>query len=204
MATEDTPTIQAQVREKAGTGVARQLRREGNIPAVCYGSGMENPMNLAVSSEAVIELFAHPKGRNVLFDLEVEGGQRVTNVMVKSYDVSPVKRDLLHADFYAVDMDEQVLAKVPLRSVGRPAGVKLGGMLNMIRPDIDIKARPSDIPAYIEVDVSELEPGHTIQAQDVVLPEGVAPGFRANYGLFRVVMPRKRAAVLAAGEEAPK
>ena len=202
MSTQETPLLRAKVRDNSGTGVARQLRRDGDIPAVCYGYDLEAPLNLSVSIDEVTALFDHEMGRNVVFNLEVEGGKKLENVMVKSYQVSPVKRHLLHADFYSVDTEKLVHAKVPLRSKGKPAAMRLGGILNMIRPDIDIKARPADIPAAIEVDVSALKVGQTIQAGDIELPQGVEPGYKANYGLFRVIMPRKKAMLAAEAGEA--
>jgi len=198
MSTQAKPTLEVISRDSSGKGVARKLRAAGSVPAVIYGQDSD-PKLLSVSVESVEDLFDNPLRQNVVFDLKFEDGTTVENVMVKSYQVSPVRRDLLHVDFYIIDLDQVIRTKVPIRSVGRAAGVREGGILNVIRPDIDIKARPLDIPSAIEVDVSKLAVGMTIQAEDVEFPEGVEPGYKANYGLFRVVMPRKRAA--AAGEE---
>jgi len=200
MSTQGKPVLEVVSRDKSGKGVARKLRAKGLVPAVFYGVGTET-RSFSVSPRAIIDLFATPKAKNIVFDIRVDGEELIENVMVKTYQVTPVRRDLLHVDFYRVDMDRPLRTKVPLRSVGTPAGVRLGGILNMIRPDIDIVSRPADIPVDIEVDVSEMNAGDTILAADVNLPEGVDPGFRANYGLFRIVMPRKKAALLAQGED---
>ena len=200
MSTQGKPVLEVVSRDKSGKGVARKLRAKGLVPAVFYGVGTET-RSFSVSPRAIIDLFATPKAKNIVFDIRVDGEEIIENVMVKTYQVTPVRRELLHVDFYRVDMDRPLRTKVPLRSVGTPAGVRLGGILNMIRPDIDIVARPADIPVDIAVDVADMNPGDTILAADVNLPEGVDPGFRANYGLFRIVMPRKKAALLAQSDE---
>lgn len=200
MSDKTTQTLEVNSRQDSGKGVARKLRANDLVPAVCYGQDSE-PRKLSVAPDDIIGLFEGPQRQNVVFSLKVDGEQTIENVMVKTYQLSPVRRDLLHVDFQIVDLDQPIRTKVPLESVGRPKGVRLGGILNVIRPDIDIRARPLDIPPTIKVEVGDLEPGNTILASDVVLPEGVEPGFKSNYGLFRVVMPRKRAALNAEGEE---
>lgn len=185
--------LQASQRDATGKGVARKLRAAGSIPAVCYGQEVEEPIALAIKPESIISLFDNPKGRNVVFDLVLDGGKKtIKNVMVKDYDLDPIRRDLLHVDFQVVDMERPVHARVPVEPIGRAAGTRIGGILSILRTDIDVKARPANIPAKIEVDVTELNAGQTILAADVSLPEGVEPAYRANYGMMRIIMPRKK------------
>ena len=189
MATERTE-LTASRREGTGKGVARKLRAQGLIPAVCYGSKSE-PMHLSLPPDAIVTLFNNPKGKNVVFNLSVDG-QPVENVMVKDYVVDPVRRNLLHVDFQVVDLDRKIRVRVPINPVGRAAGTRIGGVLSIIRPDIDIQARPLDIPPQVDIDVTELTAGQTILASNVSMPERVEPAFRSDYGLIRVVMPRKK------------
>lgn len=191
--TQEKPSLGALPREATGKGVSRRLRAAGQVPAVCYGVG-QGPVTLAVDPNDIIEIFGTARGKNILFDLQVEGAEKIHNVMVKDYQVDPVRRDLLHVDFLVVDIEEPVRVAVPIKPVGVSRGVRQGGILNIVRPDIDVIARPYEIPDVIEVDVTTLEPGQTIQAEDVVLPENVGPAWKANYGLMRVIMPRKKAA----------
>lgn len=189
--------LNAQSRNDTGKGVARRLRQAGRVPAVCYGGELE-PRAMSLDPVDVIELFDNPKGKNIVFDLNVDdGSETLANLMVKSYQIDPVRRDLLHVDIFAIDMDRPIVALVPVKAVGRAAGVRQGGILSVLRPDVHIKAKPGDIPAVIEVDVTDLLPGQTIQAEDITLPEGVDPGYKANYGLLTIVMPRKKKALLA-------
>ena len=197
MSTQEKVVLDVTSRDTSGKGVARKLRAEGLVPAVCYGLNTE-AQKLQVPVESIVKLFDNPKRYNVLFDLQIDGETVIKDVMVKTYQLSPVRRDLLHVDFFVVDLKQPINARVPIKSVGRAKGVRIGGILNVIRPEIDIKARPLDIPVSIEVDVSHLDAGQTILANDIELPEGVEPGYKSNYGLFRIVMPRKRAATAAA------
>ena len=201
MSAQEKVTLEVSSRESSGKGVARKLRAQGVVPAICYGLNTE-ARALQVPADAIAKLFENPKRYNVLFDLSVDGGDVIQDVMVKNYQLSPVRRDLLHVDFFVVDLKQPIQTRVPIKSVGRARGVRLGGILNVIRPEIDIKARPLDIPASIDVDVSHLEPGQTILADEVKLPEGVEAGYKSNYGLFRLVMPRKKAVVEADEAEA--
>ena len=191
--TQEKPSLGALPREATGKGVSRRLRAAGQVPAVCYGVG-QGPVTLAVDPNDIIEIFGTARGKNILFDLQVEGAEKIHNVMVKDYQVDPVRRDLLHVDFLVVDVEEPVRVAVPIKPVGVSRGVRQGGILNIVRPDIDVIARPYEIPDVIEIDVTTLEPGQTIQAEDVTLPENVGPAWKANYGLMRVIMPRKKAA----------
>ncbi len=200
MSTQEKVVLDVSSRDSSGKGVARKLRVEGLVPAVCYGLNTE-ARKLQVPVESIVSLFDNPKRYNVLFDLRIDEDTVIEDVMVKSYQLSPVRRDLLHVDFYVVDLKQPIHARVPIQSTGRAQGVRMGGILNVIRPEIDIKARPLDIPVSVSVDVTSLRAGETILANDVELPEGVEPGYKSNYGLFRVVMPRKRAAANAEAEK---
>lgn len=199
MSTHELVELSAQPRMTSGKGVARKLRAEGAIPAVVYGRNSQ-PLSLSMKPGDIIDLFDNPKGKNVVFNVQVEGGEKIENLMVKSYQIDPVSRALLHVDLFMVELDRPIRALVPVKAVGRAQGVRMGGILSVLRPDMHVMARPLDIPASIEADVTPLTPGQTIQAEDIVLPEDVAPGFRANYGLLTVVMPRKQRALLKESE----
>lgn len=188
--TQNTHVLSVTKREATGKGVARRLRVAGQIPAVVYGRG-EAATSLQLAPESVTKLFENPKGKNVLFDLDL-GVEQIKNVMVKDYLIHPVKRSLLHVDFFQVDLEKPVKVEVPIEAVGRAKGVAEGGVLTTIRPTVEIFAKPAQIPAKVEIDVTELVAGQTVTAKDLVLPEGVMPGWRAPYGLMRVVMPRRK------------
>ena len=138
-------TIKAESRQDSGKGIARRLRMAGRVPAVCYGGGME-PKKLSLNPEDIVELFDNPKGKNVVFNIELGDGTVMSDLMVKSYQIDPVRRDLLHVDMFAVDLARPIVALVPVKPTGRAAGVKAGGILSVLRPDVHIKAKPDHIP----------------------------------------------------------
>jgi large subunit ribosomal protein L25 len=189
METQDRYVLSATKREATGKGVARKLRAAGQIPAVVYGGG--EAISLRLSPDSVTKLFENPKGKNVLFDLDL-GVERVKNVMVKDYLIDPVKRSLLHVDFWVVPSEREVRVEVPIEAVGRSKGVAAGGILTVIRPTVEVFAKAADIPVKVEIDVTELEAGQTVTAKDITLPAGVRAGWRVPYGLLRVVMPRRK------------
>lgn len=131
----------------------RQLRREGLVPVVVYGVAMQ-PVNLQVSSRE-LDRVLHSGGHSQLVTVNVDGGG-VHNILVKEIQRDPVSRHFVHADFYAVNMAEEQEVRVPVRSVGRPEALATGLMFYQHVEEVHIRALPSDIPAEIEVDVTQL------------------------------------------------
>lgn len=131
----------------------RQLRREGLVPVVVYGVAMQ-PVNLQVSSRE-LDRVLHSGGHSQLVTVNVDSGG-VHNILVKEIQRDPVSRHFVHADFYAVNMAEEQEVRVPVRSVGRPEALATGLMFYQHVEEVHIRALPSDIPAEIEVDVTQL------------------------------------------------
>lgn len=190
MEIERSPTLQVSRRTATGKGVARKLRASGQIPAVCYGEVDEN-MPLTISPEEFSKIRATPHGLNTVFHLQFDGGRKVENVMLTHYQVDPVTRELLHADLIAVDMNKPIVVTVPIEATGRAAGVRMGGKLRIIQPDVKVLCRPGDIPELITVDVTDLGPEGSILASQLPYPEGVEPGFKGDHALMNIVMPRR-------------
>lgn len=160
------------VREEAGKGPSRRFRREGLIPAVFYGPGMET-VSLAVD-KANFRKALQGKGENVLINLTLleknELGPQVA--MVRAMQVDPVRREILHVDFQKIDLKEKVEVAVPIELVGKPEGMKSGGILQQIERELEIRCMPLEIPDRIEVDVSNLDIGDTIHVRDIAVAEG--------------------------------
>ena len=193
----ETTTLQAEVRETRGKGPARRLRMEGKLPAVVYGPGVE-PTPLTVDPIALRRALEGPKGRNMIFVLPFGGKE--TLAMVKDLMVEPVGRALLHADFYAVEIDKPVTAYVTLTTHGRALGVVQGGVLKAARRTVPVRCTPDKIPAIIDVDVSAMNIGDTVRAQDLQLPEGVVCTLRPTQAIV-LVTENKRIVELEEDEE---
>lgn len=193
----------AQVRRQNGKGAARQVRREGRVPAVLYGHGV-TPLSLSVSPQALRAALASG-GANTLITLKIEGdgGAAATKVvMVKDHQTDPVRRSWLHADLYEVRMDEMITIEVPVRLTGKAEGVKTGGILETAHRSVTVECLPGQIPDVFEVDVTPLTVGQSIHAGDLPLPEGVELKTPAGDTIVTVVAPQAEAVQTPEEQEA--
>lgn len=183
------PTFTVQRRDDSGKGVARKLRQNDKIPAVCYG---HNATSVGVTADPS-ELYKLLTGRrrtNIVFRLEIEGDNTYEDVMVRDYQIDPIRQELVHADFLVVDPQAPVTVTVPVTTSGRPRGVREGGRLQMVRAEVPITSRPADIPVEVGHDVTGLGLGETLLASDLRLPDGVEGAFKVDYAIARVAVPR--------------
>lgn len=164
-----TLQLEAQPRELTGRKV-RQLRVKGLVPVVVYGN-IDTPEILQVP-ERNLERTLQGGGTSQLVELQVEGGKK-HNVLIRDIQRHPVRRHLLHADFYAVNMTEKQQVSVSIVSVNQPEAL-VGGMLMLQAMDsIDIEALPNSIPAVIEIDITALDLDNAITVADLPALDGV-------------------------------
>src|SRR5512142_1964856 len=149
--------LEAAVRTGTGKGEARRMRRTGGMPAVLYGRKMPT-FHLTLKPEQLKKILTSGARENTRIGLRVSGpgsekvGRQV--VMLKDLQVHPISRSYLHADFYAVAMDEKIEVDVPIHLTGKPEGAKVGGILGQTLRELRVRCLPSDIPEFVEVDVS--------------------------------------------------
>jgi large subunit ribosomal protein L25 len=164
----ERPILRAEIREGTGKGTAKKLRVKGLIPAIFYGP-RSKAIPLVIDAKEFAKTLQTEAGENVLIDLDIlkdnQSARKV--VMVKDLQVDPLKRITLHADFYEVAMDEMVTVEVPIHLVGKPEGIKMGGILEQVRRMIEIQCLPADIPKSIDVEVSSLKIGDSVHVQDI-------------------------------------
>lgn len=196
---ENTESLNATVRTSKGKGAARQMRMKGLIPAVCYGGNVSEPIHLSVDPKDLVERLTGKFGRNAIFKLNIEGHDASPVVRVGDYQRDPVRRTLIHADFCALDPERKLRVAVPLNLVGRPVGVGKGGKLRQVRRTVYLIARPADIPASLDVDVSGLDLNEQTRVASVTPPEGTAIDYHQNFAVAQVYVPR--GATVAAEEE---
>lgn len=197
----DRSTLEAKSREGAGKGASRKLRAQGLVPAVIYGRHLDKPSHVAVDPTAIKKAINTPHKFNTLITIKTEGGAD-KQVLLKDYQMDPLTRELLHADFIAVREGDQVKVKVPIVLVGRAAGVLEGGILSQARREIEVHALPNAIPEKIEVDVTTLGIAEALHIKDVKLPEGVAVKSTVNYTLAVISVPEREEAGPAAAATA--
>lgn len=184
-------TINAIERAESGKGPAKRLRREGMIPAVFYGAGLEARTLTVNAKEVTKELFG-PSGSRSLFQLniDVDGKAEEKLVMLKDYQIDPIKRSVMHVDFFEVDYNKPLQIEVPLVLNGKPDGVEKGGLLQQIRRELLISALPKDLPDKIEVDVTSMDMGESLHVGEVAVPEGVELVFDVNFTVATVIAPK--------------
>ncbi len=162
------------MREQAGKGAARSMRRAGKIPAVLYGQG--ECLLLTVNPDELIKILKSHAGSSALIALTVAGAKSKPNrtALLRDYQVDPVSGAVLHADLFEVSMDKPIRVKVPIQVVGSiPVGVKEGGVLHHNMRDLHVECLPSMLPDHIEVDASPLAIGAGIHVKEIAAREGV-------------------------------
>ncbi|MCL4865596.1 MAG: 50S ribosomal protein L25 [Gemmatimonadales bacterium] len=163
-------TLSADPRTGTGKGVARSLRRTGRIPAVIYGHGRE-PEALSLDSTALTRLLTGISAESTVLNVEVAGRPAV-RALIREIQRSPIKpSDILHVDLFEVQADEEIEVDVPVRLIGIPEGVRVGGgTLDHVMHALTISVLPGDLPASIDLDVSGLTIGHGIHVRDITVP----------------------------------
>jgi len=179
--------LSAKPREGRGRQVVRKLRSEGLLPGVIYGPGIE-PVALSVPRSELLKVL-HAHGAHPLVTVKVDGGEEFM-ALVKDLQIDPVKQVALHVDFHRVQADKPVQTEVEIHLLGDPAGVKVGGILEVVTRLVAIEALPRDLPESIELDVSSMEMGDVKRVSDLTPPAGVTILTDAEETLASVVAPK--------------
>lgn len=185
--------LSATPRPDCGKSPSSRLRRTGNIPAVCYGKGL-TAFSVAIAPKELLQVLKSPHGKNSVIELNVKDAQNYT-VMVRDYGYHPISRELLHADFLQVKLDQPVDVEIPVHCTGKSKGSVAGGILQQIFRNLPIRCLPEKIPVLVEIDISELDLGDTIKAGAIKLPEGVKVRLPEEQTVIVIAIPEK-------GEEA--
>jgi len=197
-------TVNAQIRNAKGKGASRSLRREGKIPAILYGSDIES-IPLSVSAYDIENLLKKISYSQALINLvESNSHSFEKKVMIREIQADPVNQKYLHLDFYEVKMDRKITATVPIITKGTAKGVTTGGILQIIRRELDVVCFPAEIPQRIEVDITDLDIGDSIHVKDIRLEGDVEIPFDSNFTVITVVSPKVEEAPKAEEEEAEK
>ena len=163
---EETKLI-AKKRELQGSSHARRMRTAGTLPGVVYGEGREaTPVQL--ETHVFEQLLHHHASETMLLDIELEG-EGTVSVLVKDVQHHPVTSELIHVDLLKVAMDKPIQVEIALEMVGEAAGVKAGGLLELIMHSIAVECLPGDLVEGFELDVSALEIGSSLFVSDVKL-----------------------------------
>ena len=169
----DVIELKAGLRVETGKGPAKRLRMAGNLPAVLYGPEIDENLRLTLNSNELEKILHHTAGGTLLVSLLVDNAKKPKTVMFKEVVRDPVKDNLLHVDLMEVRMDQVVTVEVPLHIVGKSKGEAEGGVVQHDHRVIRGECLPDNIPASIDVDVTELDIGQSLHVGDLGLPEGL-------------------------------
>lgn len=169
-----TYELKAEARAQVGKGSARELRRNGLIPAVIYGD-KKDPVSIALSRKDVT-LKVHAGGfMTTIATIDVDGTKY--SVLPKDYQLDPVRDFLMHVDFLRISKNTQVTVEIPVHfeNEEKSPGIKRGGVLNVVRHTVECNCPANAIPEALIVDLTGLEVGDGVHISAVTLPEGVEP-----------------------------
>ncbi|HEY5777310.1 MAG TPA: 50S ribosomal protein L25/general stress protein Ctc [Terrimicrobiaceae bacterium] len=167
--------LSARPRSETGRNAVGKVRARGAIPAVIYGA-KDAATKLEVEKRDIENLLARAVSENILVQLEIKDGEKTTSrlSLIQEVQHHPVRGEIIHVDFHAVSLNEEIDAEVVLEPVGEPVGVKtFGGLLQQSMRMLPIRCLPQDLPEIIVVDVSALNIGESLHVRDIKLPQGV-------------------------------
>lgn len=159
-------------REKLGKEESNRLRKSGLIPSVVYGLGGES-VPVSVEPKVITRIIRSERGLNTVLNLKLAGTDQTRHVLIKDVTRHPVTDRLTHVDFIRIDMARTVSVTIPIHIEGTPEGVKFGGVLTIVRHEIEVEALPNKIPGSISVDVSHLGLDQALRIGDLPQIEGV-------------------------------
>jgi len=200
--------LEATTRDTFGKNEARRTRAAKRVPAVLYGAtsdgGAHDATAISVDPRALLKILRSEAGANTLISLKLAGGGDA-RVLIKEFQVDPITSEVLHADFYRVNMDRKIKVTVPVSLKGESRGVKQeGGVLDFVHREVEIEVLPANIPDAIEVDVTNLGVGDAVHVRDLAADAAWTPVSDADMMIVHVVtikVVEETPAAAAAGAE---
>lgn len=173
----ESTVIHSTIRDKKGKSAVKKQRKEGFIPAIVYGHNFTS-LKLSVNASEISKMFklGHEDSEDYrLYKLVIDnqGDVKDTTVILKEIQRHPLTESIFHIDFLAVKMDEEIVAPVHIRLVGKSLGEKAGGILRHILREIDVKSLPANIPPHFDVDVTQLEIGDSLHIRDLQVADNI-------------------------------
>lgn len=195
--------LKASIRTGRKKGPSRRLRVEGRIPAVLYGPGADT-ISLSIDTAELDKAIKSKTGSQAFFDVKIEGGVIANKtVMIKDVQIHPVTRQMIHADFYEIAMDRKIRAMAPVTVSGKSIGVENGGMIQIIRRELEVLCFPNQMPEEIDIDITNLDIGDSVHIEDIATEEGIEFPHDVNFTVLTILGGRMEGAEESGeGEEA--
>lgn len=164
--------INVKLREKLGKGEAKRLRKKGLTPGIIYGG--DTPIPIVFNPKELSSALKTEYRQNTILKLKFENREVSDRLAIlKDYQVDPVMDTLVHADFYEITEDKEMLIDIPIKIEGIPPGVRKGGIMQWTMRRLRVKCTPRSLMSAIKIDVSNLEVGQSIHIEDITLPDGI-------------------------------
>lgn len=183
------PDLIATVRAGTGKGAARQARREGFVPGIVYGDGKE-PTPLNLNYYYLLKRLKAGRFLQTLFNLKVEGQDDV-HVICRGVQRDVVKDLPTHIDFMRIHDESRInlFIHVTFENHEKSPGIKRGGTLTIVRPEVELEVLAGEIPDHITVDLTDRDIGDVIHIEDVTLPAGAVPTVKRNFVIANIAAP---------------
>jgi len=183
--------LKANIRATVGNGPARRLRQAGQVPAVLYGPKTESVL-LSVNKSDLDLALKQGRSGQIILNLVVQGdGETYTRpAMIKELQLHPVSRNYLHIDFYEIDLDRKITLGIPVVAVGSSVGVERGGVLQIVRRELEVECLPFEVPESIEIDITDLDMGDSIHVKDISMAGDVELLGESNLTVITVLSPK--------------
>lgn len=177
--------LEAFSRDRNGKGAARSLRRDGKVPAVLYSKNSA-PVSIAVKSNELRQEYMRGRFRSRLIDLTLDG--KVVKALPKDVQFHPVSDQIEHVDFIKIESGVAVNVQIPVKFLGaeKAVGLKKGGVLNVVRHEIEFHCLPEAIPVQIEINIEAMDIGDSVHINDVKLPSGITPTIKRNFTIATI------------------
>ena len=184
----DIITLDAQARDRVGKGAARATRRANRVPAVIYG-GKQEPLNISLDPKLLARELAQPGFMSHLVEIKLAGSTHRT--LPRDVQLHPVTDVALHVDFIRVGKDTKISVNVPVVFVNqdKSPGLKRGGVLNIVRHDVELVCAADNIPERLQVDVGGYDIGDSVHISSVTLPEGTATTIDRDFTVATIAPP---------------
>lgn len=182
-----TYELKAEARDRVGKGSSRELRRNGLIPAVIYGD-KQAPIAIALSTNEVTKRIHAGGFMTTVATIELDG-QKIS-VLPKDYQLDPVRDFTMHVDFLRVSATSRVTVEVPVHFINEDqSAIKTGGVLNIVRHEVELECPANDIPEFLTADLAGLKVGDSVHISDIKLPNGVEATIDRDFTIASIVAP---------------
>jgi large subunit ribosomal protein L25 len=180
--------LKAEARDRVGKGSSREIRRNGRVPAVIYGD-KKAPISISLDYKEIFYKIHGGGFMHTVATIDVSGEK--IRVLPKDYHLHPVNDRPMHLDFLRVSANSMVTVDIPVHFISQDisVGLKRGGILNIVRHEVEFSCPVDSIPDFIEVDLAKVDIGHSVHISAVKLPEGLKPTIDRDFTVATIVSP---------------